>query len=132
MNNYQPSHIDKELAEGLIERIENKTAGVWVVTFGYMSLPLVVDKAVAGYQVRGYDVQKKKIDMVNSGKNYVGDVVYAELHDMVSAGRQKATINYDEIKRLDVVTIYVPTPLEKSKQSVLTVVRISAQEAVKF
>jgi len=50
---------------------------------------------------------------------------------MLSAGRLRATSNCDEIKGLDVVTICVPTPLDKNRQSVLTVVRSSAQEVVK-
>ncbi|WP_018962776.1 nucleotide sugar dehydrogenase [Coprothermobacter platensis] len=131
MNKYQPGHVDNELADDLIQKIEQKTAKVGVVGLGYVGLPLAVDKAVAGYQVLGFDVQEKRVAMVNSGINYIGDVVDTELRDMVSAGKLRATTDYDEIKNLDVVTVCVPTPLDKNKQPDLTFVRSSAQEVAK-
>jgi len=69
--------------------------------------------------------------MVNQGVNYIGDVVDDELRQVVSDGRLRATTDYDEIKNLDIVTICVPTPLDKNKQPDLTSIRNSAQEVAK-
>jgi len=69
--------------------------------------------------------------MVNQGVNYIGDVVDEELRQVVSDGRLRATTDYDEIENLDVVTICVPTPLDKNKQPDLTFIRNSAQEVAK-
>ena len=44
----------------LMEKIENKTAVLGVVGLGYVGLPLAVEKAKAGYIVKGFDVQKKR------------------------------------------------------------------------
>ena len=39
-----------------------------------VGLPLAVEKAT-GYKTIGFDVQEMKVEMVNGGKNYIGDVV---------------------------------------------------------
>jgi len=71
------------------------------------------------------------VDMVNQGVNYIGDVVDDELREVVRTGKLRATTDYDEIKNLDIVTICVPTPLDKNKQPDLTYIRNSAQEVAK-
>ena len=58
----------------LKEKIMNKTATMGVVGLGYVGLPLAVEKAKAGFQVIGFDVQEQKVAMVNDGCNYIGDV----------------------------------------------------------
>ena len=131
MIKYQTSPVENPVAEELISKIEKKTARVGVVGLGYVGLPLAVDKAVAGYNVVGFDIQQKRVDMVNKGVNYIGDVVDEELRDMVSLGRLRATTDYDEIQNLDVITICVPTPLDKNKQPDLTFIRNSAKEVAK-
>lgn len=58
---------------------------VGVVGLGYVGLPLAVEKAKAGYKTIGFDVQKEKVDMVNAGHNYIGDVVNEDLEAIVKA-----------------------------------------------
>lgn len=41
--------------------------------------PLAVEKAKAGFKTIGFDVQPQKVEMVNAGHNYIGDVVTATL-----------------------------------------------------
>ncbi|MER2009886.1 MAG: NAD(P)-binding domain-containing protein, partial [Psychrobacillus sp.] len=61
--------------EELLAKIENHTAVIGVVGLGYVGLPLAVEKAKAGYKVIGFDVQESKVQQVNEGINYIGDVV---------------------------------------------------------
>ena len=61
------------LKEELLQKINNKTAKVGVVGLGYVGLPLAVEKAKAGYETIGFDVQDQKVDMVNKGQNYIGN-----------------------------------------------------------
>ncbi|MBS5308903.1 NAD(P)-binding domain-containing protein, partial [Clostridium sp.] len=63
------------LKDELLQKINDKTAKVGVVGLGYVGLPLAVEKANAGYQTIGFDVQDQKVEMVNKGQNYIGDVV---------------------------------------------------------
>jgi len=131
MDKYKPERVSNSVASELIGKIQDKSAKIGVIGLGYVGLPLAVDKAIAGYEVTGFDIQQKRVDMVNQGVNYIGDVVDEELRQVVSDGRLRATTDYDEIKNLDIVTICVPTPLDKNKQPDLTYIRNSAQEVAK-
>ena len=71
---------------GVAQEIEEKTALIGVVGLGYVGLPLAVEKAKAGYRVIGFDIQQKRVDMVNRGINYIGDVVDEELANLVETG----------------------------------------------
>jgi len=131
MDKYKPGEVTNPLADELIKKMQDRSARIGVIGLGYVGLPLAVDKAVAGYNVLGFDIQQERVDMVNQGINYIGDVVDEELRDMVRTGKLRATTDYDEIRNLDVVTICVPTPLDKNKQPDLTFIRNSAQEVAK-
>ncbi len=115
----------------LYEKIKNRSAKVCVMGLGYVGLPLAVEKAKAGYTVLGFDVQKKKVDMVNAGINYIGDVVDEELKDLVKKGKLSATNDFDRLTECDVVTICVPTPIDVHKVPDLTFVRNTAEEISK-
>lgn len=104
------------MKETLIEKLKNRTAVVGVVGLGYVGLPLAVEKAKAGYRVIGFDVQQKRVDMVNEGHNYIGDVVDQDLKNLTSSGKLIATTDYSKISEVDAVAIAVPTPLDKYKQ----------------
>src|SRR5659263_86501 len=96
----------------LKQKILNKTAKLGVIGLGYVGLPLAVEKAKAGYLVIGFDVQTKKVEMVNKGVNYIGDVVDEDLATLVAEGRLPAPIDFSRIAELDGVSICVPTPLD--------------------
>lgn len=49
-----------QLKKNLMTKLENKTAKLGVVGLGYVGLPLAVEKAKAGFEVIGFDVQDKK------------------------------------------------------------------------
>ncbi|RST74190.1 nucleotide sugar dehydrogenase [Siminovitchia acidinfaciens] len=115
------------LADELINKLETKTATIGVVGLGYVGLPLAVEKAKAGYQVIGFDVQEEKVERVNRGENYIGDVIPADLKNLVESGNLSATADYSFIKEVDAVAICVPTPLDIYKQPNMTYVENSAK-----
>ena len=119
------------MKEKLIAKIQNKTLTMGVCGLGYVGLPLAVDKAKHGFKTIGFDIQKEKVDMVNSGENYIGDVVDADLQELVSAGMLRATTNFAEICDVDFIAICVPTPLDKHQQPDISYVRNSAIEIAK-
>ena len=113
----------------LLKKIENREIVVGVVGLGYVGLPLAVEKAAAGFKTIGFDVQKEKVDMVNAGHNYIGDVVDAELADLVKKGMLTATTDFSFVKDVDFIAICVPTPLDAHQQPDISYVR-SSTEAV--
>lgn len=119
------------ILNNLLEKLKNKTATLGVIGLGYVGLPLSVEKAKAGYRVIGFDVQKSRVDMVNQGINYIGDVVEQELRELVHNGRIIATTDYTEINHLDVIAICVPTPLDEYQQPDISYVKGSTEEIAK-
>ena len=113
-------------------RDRDKTARLGVVGLGYVGLPLAVEKARAGYEVIGFDVQENKVKMVNDGQNYIGDIVDEDLDDLVKSGKLQATTDFSFISNVDTVCIAVPTPLDKYKQPDLSYVESSTRNVSKY
>jgi len=119
------------MKQTLLKKINEKTAVVGVVGLGYVGLPLAVEKAKAGYKVIGFDVQAERVNMVNEGNNYIGDIVDKDLKMVVSNGALKATTDYSRIKEVDCVAICVPTPLDAYQQPDISYVKASSEEISK-
>ena len=116
----------------LLTKIKNKTLIAGVVGLGYVGLPLAVEKAKAGFRTIGFDVQAQKVDMVNAGHNYIGDVVDSELASLVKSGMLSATADYSRIKDVDFIAICVPTPLDIHQEPDLQHVKASAEAVAKY
>ena len=116
----------------LLKKIENREIMVGVVGLGYVGLPLAVEKAKAGYKTIGFDIQDKKVEMVNQGINYIGDVVDSELRALVEKGMLSATCDFSFVKDIDFVAIAVPTPLDEYQQPDISYVRSSTMEIAKY
>lgn len=95
-------------------------------------MPLAVEKAKAGFKTIGFDVQTSKVDAVNAGHNYIGDVVNADLEKLVKEGALRATTDFGFIKGVDFIAICVPTPLDKHQEPDISYVRDSAMEVSKY
>lgn len=119
-------------AERLLQKFEKRDAVIGVVGLGYVGLPLAVEKAKAGFHVIGFDIQQSRVDQVNNGINYIGDVVDEDLHEMVKQGRLVATTDYARIAEVDAVAIAVPTPLDGHHQPDTSYVENSAKEIAKY
>jgi len=116
----------------LYEKITSKSAKVGVIGLGYVGLPLAVEKAKAGFRVLGFDIQREKVDKINRGENYIGDVVPEDLATLTKNGHLSATDDFSRIGECDVVAICVPTPLDKFKQPDLSYVVNTANTIASF
>lgn len=119
------------MKEEILRKIEDKKIIVGVVGLGYVGLPLAVEKAKAGYKTIGFDVQNKKVELVNQGHNYIGDVVDDDLKELVKNGMLKATTDFNFVKDVDFVAICVPTPLDDHQQPDISYVKSSAEQIAK-
>lgn len=115
----------------LLNKIEKKEIVVGVVGLGYVGLPLAVEKAKAGFKTIGFDVQEEKVNLVNEGHNYIGDVVDSDLKKLVEAGMLSATTDFSFVKDVDFIAICVPTPLDKHQQPDISYVKNSTIEIAK-
>ncbi len=120
------------MKEELLRKIKEKTITAGVIGLGYVGLPLAVEKAKAGFKTIGFDIQKSKVDLVNQGHNYIGDVIDSDLAELVKTGMLSATNNFSFIKEVDFIAICVPTPLDEHQEPDIRFVRDSATEAAKY
>lgn len=120
------------MKEKLLKKIEEKNVVVGVVGLGYVGLPLAVEKAKAGFKTIGFDVQKEKVDLVNAGHNYIGDVVDSDLKQLVESGMLSATTDFSFVKDVDFIAICVPTPLDQHQQPDISYVKNSSAEIAKY
>lgn len=118
--------------ECLKRKIEEKTARIGIIGIGYVGLPLAVEIARAGYDVTGFDVQQKKVDWLNNGHNYIGDVVDSDLTALVESGRLRGTTDYAALAQCDCVSICVPTPLDVYQQPDISYVQASAESVAQY
>ncbi len=116
----------------LLDKIAKKEIAVGVIGLGYVGLPLAVEKAKAGFQTIGFDEQPAKVEMVNQGHNYIGDVVDKDLKRLVDEGLLSATSDFSFIKDVDFIAICVPTPLDIHQEPDLSCVRDSTAEIAKY
>ena len=115
------------MKQKLLSKIKHKEITVGVVGLGYVGLPLAVEKAKAGFKTIGFDVQEEKVNLVNEGHNYIGDVVDSDLKNLVRSGMLKATTDFSFIKNVDFIAICVPTPLDAHQQPDISYVKSSTE-----
>lgn len=120
------------MKQELIAKIKDKSLVMGVCGLGYVGLPLAVDKAKKGFKTIGFDVQKEKVDLVNAGKNYIGDVVDADLEKIVKEGTMEATTDFSRLSEADFIAICVPTPLDAHQQPDISYVRESTITISKY
>ena len=116
----------------LLEKIKRKEALVAVIGLGYIGLPLAVENAKAGYKVIGLDNQENRVHMVNSSISYIVDVDNEDLANALNKGFLEATTDYSILKKVDCISICVPTPLDKYKQPNISYIEDSVREIVKY
>lgn len=119
------------MKEKLLRKIETREIIVGVIGLGYVGLPLAVEKAKAGFKTIGFDIQKEKVELVNRGENYIGDVIDDDVNDLVATGMLQATSDFSFLSEVDFIAICVPTPLDIYQQPDISYVRSSSEEIAK-
>jgi UDP-N-acetyl-D-glucosamine dehydrogenase len=121
------------MADGLgalIEKIQRGNATVGVIGLGYVGLPLAVEVARSGFKVLGFDISEPVTQGINAGQSHVEDVPTETLAGYVKKGLIQATTDFARLRECDVISICVPTPLNKTKDPDLSYV-VAAAESVK-
>jgi len=114
----------------LKDKLDKREAILSVIGLGYVGLPLAVEFAKAGFRTVGIDISKGKVERVNSGESYIGDVTEEELKSVTSSGLLKATTDFETLAEVDTINICVPTPLRKTKDPDISYI-VAAVEEIK-
>ncbi|MGC2163803.1 MAG: nucleotide sugar dehydrogenase, partial [Silvibacterium sp.] len=96
----------------LKSRIESRKARIGIIGMGYVGLPLALLFSEQKFAVTGFDIDGQKVDALNSGGSYIVRIPGTEVQQAQQYGF-RATADYSEIARMDVVIICVPTPLNE-------------------
>lgn len=112
----------------LENKIKQKKARIGVVGLGYVGLPLAVEYAAQGFETVGIEVDKNKVNAVNAGKNYIDDVDNKVFAKVTKSGKLTAVSTYDDVSKLDVIFICVPTPFTANKEPDITYIVAATKE----
>lgn len=102
--------------ENFIQKIKDKKAYVGIIGLGYVGLPLALEFSEAGFQVLGFDIDEKKIPILESGKTYIKHIPSDRISKAVKSEKFKATTDFSKLKEVDAIIICVPTPLNKYRE----------------
>ena len=96
-------------------KIQEKKARICVIGLGYVGLPLIKTFLKSGFNVTGFDIDEKKVNLLNKGRSYIKHVTGKDLKPFLAKKKFRATCNPKVLAKVDVIIICVPTPLDPHK-----------------
>jgi UDP-N-acetyl-D-glucosamine dehydrogenase len=88
-------------------------SAVLVVGLGYVGLPLAMRAVEAGHQVVGYDVDARRVELLEAGESYVEDVPSTQLVLALADQMFRPSADDRACAGFEVAVITVPTPLRE-------------------
>ena len=98
-----------------------------VIGLGYVGLPLAMEFVRSGYKTIGFDIDVKKIDRLSNGEIYLKHIGEDRVKDFFNSGLFTPTADFSRLNEVDLISICVPTPLDKYRQPDLSFVEDSAR-----
>lgn len=102
--------------ERLNHAILNRTAKIGIFGMGYVGLPLARALNIQNYEVIGFDTDLAKIDSLKQGKSYIKSLTNQHIQDLNTSQKFFPTNTPNDIEKMDVILICVPTPLTKNRE----------------
>lgn len=116
----------------LLSRIKNKTATIGIIGLGYVGLPLALRFVEVGYHVKGFDIDKTKIDILKSGQSYIKYISSSLILGAIKKDLFEVTTCFNKVTEVDVIIICVPTPLNKYLEPDLSFVTNTIESILPF
>jgi|ERR1043166_262924 UDP-N-acetyl-D-glucosamine dehydrogenase len=113
--------------ERLTASLASGNATVGVVGMGYVGQPLAITAHRKGFRVLGFDIDPERVNTLNEGRSGIRTIPDAKISAMVVDGRFRATSEMEQLALADVITICVPTPLNKYREPDLSHVQRTAR-----
>ncbi len=115
----------------LLRKIERRDFVVGVVGLGYVGLPLLYSFSEKGMRCIGFDIDEKKISLLNQGKSYVKHISEDRVKNGLSGGLVEATTDFSRIVKCDGILITVPTPLNPNREPDMSFITSSCRTIAK-
>lgn len=103
-------------ATKLLKKFQRRKATAGIIGMGYVGLPLAVASHAAGFNVIGFDVDKRRVQNLNNGISPIGRITDETLKAMRKTKRFDVTDDYSNTSECDILIICVPTPLSKHRE----------------
>ncbi|HXX81918.1 MAG TPA: nucleotide sugar dehydrogenase, partial [Thermodesulfovibrionales bacterium] len=114
----------------LIDKIRAKNARIGIIGLGYVGLPLVIEFCKAGFKVTGFDVDRKKVDLLNKGRSYIKHIDAERITQY--KGSFTPTADFSRLCDMDCIVICVPTPLNKYREPDMSYVFSTTETIAKY
>lgn len=116
----------------LHKKVRKNTFIVGIIGMGYVGLPLALEFASKGIRVIGFDLDPRKIRILNREKrSYIKHISSKRIRDQITSGMLTATSDFTKLIVPDVIIICVPTPLNINREPDLSYVLNSTREIAK-
>jgi len=114
-------------ALSLENKIKKREACIGIVGLGYVGLPLVKTFLSKGFGVLGFDIDGKKVEMLNQGESYIKHFTAEELETFLKKKKFQATTDFRHLAKADAIIVCVPTPLDSHKNPDLSYVMTTTE-----
>jgi len=116
----------------LEKKIKDKTIIVGILGLGYVGLPLAREFAAAGVKVLGFDTDRKKVRILNSGRSIIRHVPHKQIKKFIKTGLLSATTDMSALASVNAILICVPTPLTENRQPDMQYITGSCETISKY
>jgi len=130
----------------ILEKIVSKNAIIGIIGLGYVGLPLAIEFVKSGFNVFGFDIDDKKVQMLSSGESYIKHIDITPLipstppTTFTTLTTSKAlktssftpTSDFSKLSEADCIIICVPTPLNKYREPDMTFVFNTAETIAQY
>ncbi len=111
-----------------MQKVKARKAEIAIIGMGYVGFPLAVEFASAGFSVTGIDLNESKVKVINHGGSHIPDIDPALVSPLVKKGLLKATTDFEALSAADMMSICVPTPLNKTKNPDVSFILAASSE----
>jgi UDP-N-acetyl-D-glucosamine dehydrogenase len=114
----------------IIQSIKKRNSIIGIIGLGYVGLPLCNIFLKNKFTVYGFDIDKKKINLLKKKKIYIPNID-SKFKNFIN---KKFFVfnNFNAIKKVDVIIICVPTPVNKNNTPDLSPVISTIKKIIKF
>lgn len=102
--------------DALEAKFLNAQATVGIIGLGYVGIPLAAALVKNGVKVVGFDVDQKRVGILQAGKSPIKHTAGEELEKIFAQGDFQATTDFIGLADVDAILICVPTPLTKQRE----------------
>jgi UDP-N-acetyl-D-glucosamine dehydrogenase len=115
----------------IIKQIANKETSIGIIGLGYVGLPLAFEFSMSGFNVTGFDKSKSKLLKLKNNKSYIERLSDVDIKKLNSSGF-KSSQDYKKIRKLDIIILCLPTPINKNKTPNMKYINDSIKNIEKF